>query len=44
MTTKSPLKKILKGTLHTEVKNKHSHVRMGITKPQEKIRQVIKTA
>jgi hypothetical protein len=32
MTNKSALQKILKGILHTEDKNKHSHERMGISK------------
>jgi hypothetical protein len=36
MTTKPPLQKILKGILHTEGENKHSHERMGIFKSQEK--------
>jgi hypothetical protein len=32
-TTKPPLQKILKGILHTEDENKHSHEMMGIIKP-----------
>jgi hypothetical protein len=42
MTTEPPLQKILKGILHTEDENKHDHERMGIIKPQEKRRQVIR--
>jgi hypothetical protein len=42
MTTKPPLQKIMKGILHTEDEDKHSPERMGIIKPQEKNRQVIK--
>jgi hypothetical protein len=42
MTTKPPLQKILKGFLHTEDENKHSHERMTIIKPQETNRQVIR--
>jgi hypothetical protein len=38
MTTKPPLQKKLKGILHTEGENKHSHEWMGIMKPQEKTR------
>jgi hypothetical protein len=41
MTTKPVLQKILKGSLHTEDENKHSHERMGVVKSQEKSRQVI---
>jgi hypothetical protein len=37
--TKPPLQKILKGKLHTEHENKHSHERMGIFKSQQKSRQ-----
>jgi hypothetical protein len=36
MTTKQPVQKILKGILHIEDENKHSHERKGINKPQEK--------
>jgi hypothetical protein len=39
MTTKSPLQKILQGTLHTENERKQNHERTGSTKPQEKKRQ-----
>jgi hypothetical protein len=39
MTTKLPLWKILKGILHTEDENKHSHER--IIESQEKSRQAI---
>jgi hypothetical protein len=42
MSTKSPLQKILKGIVYTEDENKHSHERMGIIKPQNKNRQVIR--
>jgi hypothetical protein len=42
MITKSLLQKILKGILHTEHENKHSHERTGIINPQEKSRQVIR--
>jgi hypothetical protein len=42
MTTKPARQKILKGILHTEDENKHSHERMGITKSQERSRQVIR--
>jgi hypothetical protein len=42
MITNPPLKKILKGILPTEDENQHSHGRMGIIKPQEKSRQVIR--
>jgi hypothetical protein len=42
MTTKPPLKKILKGNLYTEDESKQRHERMGIIKPQEKSRQVIR--
>jgi hypothetical protein len=42
ITTKLLVKKILKGILHTEDKNKHIHQRIGIIKPQEKSRQVIR--
>jgi hypothetical protein len=38
MTTKPPLQKILKGVLHTEDENKHSHESTGSIKPQEKNR------
>jgi hypothetical protein len=41
MTTKKPLQ-ILKGILHKQDENKHSQERMGIIKPQEKSRQVIR--
>jgi hypothetical protein len=34
MTNKTPLQKILKGILHTEDENKHSHEKMGMTKSQ----------
>jgi hypothetical protein len=44
MTTKPPLQKIPKGILHTEDENKHSHERMGIIKPQDKSRQVIRVS
>jgi hypothetical protein len=33
---------MLKGNLHMEDENKHSHERMGIIKLHEKSRQVIK--
>jgi hypothetical protein len=36
------VQKILKGILHTEYENKHSHERMGIIKPQEKSKPVIR--
>jgi hypothetical protein len=42
MITKPPLQKILKGILNTENENKLSHERIGIIKPQEKIRQIIR--
>jgi hypothetical protein len=42
MTTKPPLQKFLKIILHRENENKHSNERMGIIKPQEKTRQVIR--
>jgi hypothetical protein len=42
MATKPPIQKMLKGLLFTEYENKHSHERIGIIKPQEKSRQVIK--
>jgi hypothetical protein len=42
MTTKPPIQKILKGTLHIEHENKHIYERIGITKTQEKSRQVIR--
>jgi hypothetical protein len=42
MATKPVLQKILKGILHSEDKNTHSHERMGIIKSQEKSRQVIR--
>jgi hypothetical protein len=35
MTTKSTLKKILKGLLHTEDENKHSYESMGINNPYQ---------
>jgi hypothetical protein len=38
MITKPALQKILKGILHTENENKHSHKKMGILKSQEKKR------
>jgi hypothetical protein len=41
MTTTPSLQKILKGILHAEDENKHSHERMGINKPQEKTRKEI---
>jgi hypothetical protein len=34
-------KPILKGLLHRDDENKHSHERMGIIKSQEKIREVV---
>jgi hypothetical protein len=40
MTTKPPLQKILKGTLHTEDEEKHNHAGTGSNKPHEKNRQV----
>jgi hypothetical protein len=40
--TKLPLQKSLKGILHTEDENKHSHWRMRIIKPHKKSRQVIR--
>jgi hypothetical protein len=33
---------MLKGILYTEDKNKHSYGKMGIIKPQQKQRQVIR--
>jgi hypothetical protein len=42
MASKSPLQKILKGILHTEHENKHSHKKMGMIKSQEKSKQVIR--
>jgi hypothetical protein len=42
MTTKSALQKILKGILHTEDENKHSHETTGIIKSQKKSRYVIR--
>jgi hypothetical protein len=42
MTTKTLLQKMLKGILHTEDENKHSHERMAIIKPQKKNRQLIR--
>jgi ribosome maturation protein Sdo1 len=42
MNTKPPLQKILKEILHTGNENKHKYERMGIIKPQEKSRQVIR--
>jgi hypothetical protein len=40
MTSKPPLQKIVKGTLHREDENKHNHKRTGNIKPQEKNRVV----
>jgi hypothetical protein len=42
MTTKPSLQRILKGILHTEDENEHSHESVGIIKPQEKNREVIR--
>jgi hypothetical protein len=41
MTTKPAYQKILKGILHREDENKHSHERMRIIKSQEKVRQAV---
>jgi hypothetical protein len=38
MITKQALQKVLKGTLHTENENKHSHERMRTIKSHEKSR------
>jgi hypothetical protein len=40
LTTKPLLQKILKGILHTEDENQHSHERMEIIKLQEKSQQL----
>jgi hypothetical protein len=42
MTSKPPLQNILKGILLREDEKKHSHERMGIIKPEEKSRKVIR--
>jgi hypothetical protein len=42
ITTTPELQKILKGILHTEDENKHSHKKMGIIKSQETSTQVIR--
>jgi hypothetical protein len=42
MATKPPLQKVVKGILHPEEEIKHSHERMGIIKPQEKSREMIR--
>jgi hypothetical protein len=42
MTTKLPLQKVMKGILHTEDENKHSHKRTESTKPHEKNTQVLR--
>jgi hypothetical protein len=41
MTTKQPLKKILKGSLHIEDEDKHSHECMRKIKPYEKNRETL---
>jgi hypothetical protein len=39
VTTKTPLKKILQGILHTESETQHNHERTGSNKVQEKKKQ-----
>jgi hypothetical protein len=41
MTPKPAFQMILKRILHTEDESKHNHERIGISKSQEKSRQVI---
>jgi hypothetical protein len=40
---KPPLQKILQGILHSENETKQNHERAGITKPQGKKRQKVKS-
>jgi hypothetical protein len=42
MATKPALQKILKGILHTEDENKHSHERMGLFNLKRRSRQVVR--
>jgi hypothetical protein len=42
MTTKSPLKKIVRGILQIEDESKQKYEKMGRIKPQEKKRQAIR--
>jgi hypothetical protein len=42
MTMKPPLQKILQGMLHREDESKQNNKRMGIIKPKEKKRQLIR--